>query len=191
MNVARSMPCRIGRAPAPLPKTATAVLARASVVAIVVSAPPLASAQTYTAPEALERATAIVAELEQANDCDLTVHGYPQLDETTERWLIAYSGTGLGCDDAGAALQQAGADIDVTFFRRPNLDEVKALVARMRASVRKGFSCLIAFRGEPRFNDESTAWMVTYYTSGQQCDDAGEELERQGRELRVLFQRMR
>ena len=58
-------------------------------------------------------------------------------------------------------------------------------------SVRKGFACLISFRGEPRFDDESSLWMVTYYTSGQQCNDAAEELERQGRELRVLFHRMR
>jgi len=50
---------------------------------------------------------------------------------------------------------------------------------------------MISFRGEPRFNDESSLWLVTYYTSGQQCSDAAEELERQGRELRVLVNRIR
>lgn len=148
-------------------------------------------AQTYTAPEALERAAAIAAELERTSDCDLSLHGDPQLDETTQHWLIAYSGTGSSCDEAGAALQREGAELEITFFRRPNADEVKTLIAKMRSSVRKGFACLISFRGEPRFNDESTLWMVTYYASGQQCDDAAEELERQGRELRVLFHRMR
>lgn len=168
-------------------------MTRLAFAAVLVSAcvVPIAIAQTYTAPEALERAAAIAAELERTGDCNLALHGDPQLDETTQRWLIAYSGTGLGCDDAGAALQREGADIDVTFFRRPNADEIKTLIARMRASVRKGFACLISFRGEPRFNDESSLWLVTYYTSGQQCSDAAEELERQGRELRVLFNRIR
>lgn len=168
-------------------------LPKASFVAALVSAAfsPESLAQTYTAAEALERATAIAAELEQAGDCNLELHGYPQLDETTERWLIAYSGTGPGCDDAGAALQREGAELEIAFFRRPNADEVKTLIARMRSSVRKGFACLISFRGEPRFDDESNIWMVPYYTSGQQCSDAAEELERQGRELRVLFQRLR
>lgn len=151
----------------------------------------VALAQTYTADEAMERATALAAEIERAGSCDLSLHGTPQLDEMSERWLIAYSGTGSGCDGAGAALQRDGVQFDITFFRRPNADEVKALIARMRSSVRKGFACLISFRGEPRFNDESSVWSVRYYTSGQQCDDAAEELERQGRELRVLFQRLR
>lgn len=151
----------------------------------------VALAQTYTADEAMERATALAAELEQAGSCDLSLHGTPELDNLSERWLIAYSGTGSGCDEAGAALQRDGVQFDITFFRRPNADEVTALIAKMRSSVRKGFACLISFRGEPRFDDESNLWMVLYYTSGQQCNDAAEELERQGRELRVFFHRLR
>ena len=178
------------RSRATQPIAALMTIALAAVLGSVTVAP-FSHAQTYTASEAMERATAIAAELEQAGDCDLALHGSPQLDETSKRWLMAYSGTGSGCDDAGATLQREGAELEITFFRRPNADEVKALIARMRSSVRKGFGCLISFRGEPRFNDESSLWMVRYYTSGQQCEDAGEELERQGRELRVLFHRLR
>lgn len=161
-----------------------AVLASSSIAS-------LAHAQTYTAAEAMERAAALVAELEAAGSCDVSLHGAPQLDQMTDRWLIAYSAAGAACDDAGAALQREGLELDITFFRRPNADEIKGLIARMRASVRKGFACLISFRGEPRFDEESNLWMVLYYTSGQQCQDAGDELERQGRELRVLFHRLR
>lgn len=68
---------------------------------------------------------------------------------------------------------------------------VKVLMGRMRASVRKGFDCLISFKDEPRFDDVSNLWIVRFYTSGYQCDDAAAELEHQGRELGVSFQRFR
>lgn len=161
-----------------------AALASSSVASV-------AHAQTYTAAEAMERAAALVAELEAAGSCDVSLHGAPQLDPMTDRWLIAYSAAGAACDETGTALQREGVQLDITFFRRPNADEVKALIARMRSSVRKGFACLISFRGEPRFDDESSVWTVRYYTSGRQCDDAAEELERQGREFRVHFHRLR
>jgi hypothetical protein len=144
-----------------------------------------------SAAAAMDRAQALVAALEQADQCDLSLHGTAQLDEPTGRWLIAYSGAGTACDDASAALQQQGIPADIAFFRRPNADEVKVLIGRMRASVRRGFDCLISFNGEPRFDDESTVWAMRYYTSGHQCDDAAEELERQGREYSVSFRRFR
>jgi hypothetical protein len=151
----------------------------------------LAGAQGPTADDVLQSATEIVAVLEDPAQCDLSLHGEPVRDELTERWLIAYSGVGPACDDASARLQRVGIEASIAFYRRPNDDEVKALIGQMRASVRRGFDCVINFRGEPQFDDESSRWTVRYYTSGYQCTDAGEELERQGRALRVSFQRIR
>ena len=150
----------------------------------------IAAAQGPTAADALRSATEIVATLEDRTQCDLSLHGEPLLDDLTERWLIAYSGVGPACDDAGARLQRVGIEANIAFYRRPNADEVKLLIGQMRASVRRGFDCLISFRGEPQFDDESSRWSVRYYTSGYQCTEAGEELERKGRELRVSFQRV-
>ena len=150
----------------------------------------LADAQGPTAADALQSATEIVATLEDPAQCDLSLHGEPQLDELTERWLIAYSGVGPACDDASARLQRVGIEASIAFYRRPNFNEVKLLIGQMRASVRRGFDCLISFRGDPQFDDESSRWRVRYYTSGYQCSEAGEELERKGREFRVSFQRV-
>jgi hypothetical protein len=61
----------------------------------------------------------------------------------------------------------------------------------MRAAVRRGFDCTISFSGEPRFDDESSLWTVGYTTTGYQCTEAAEELERQGKQYRVAFQRFR
>ena len=148
-------------------------------------------AQGPTAADVLQSATEIVATIEHPAQCDLSLHGAPVLDEPTELWLIAYSGIGPACDDTSARLQREGITANIAFYRRPNAVEIKALLGEMRASVRRGFDCLISFRGEPQFDDESSRWTVRYYTSGHQCTDAGEELERQGRELRVSFQRIR
>ena len=150
----------------------------------------LADAQGPTAADVLQSATEIVATLENPAECDISLHGEPLRDELTDRWLIAYSGVGPACDDASARLQRVGVEANIAFYRRPNSDEVKQLIGQMRASVRRGYDCLISFRGEPQFDDESSRWSVRYYTSGYQCTEAGEELERKGRELRVSFQRV-
>jgi len=147
-------------------------------------------AQGPTAADVLQSATEIVATIENPAQCDISLHGDPLLDDLTERWLIAYSGVGPACDDASAQLQRVGVEANIAFYRRPNSGEVKTLIGQMRASVRRGYDCLISFRGEPQFDDESSRWSVRYYTSGYQCTEAGEELERKGRELRVSFQRV-
>jgi hypothetical protein len=104
---------------------------------------------------------------------------------------VAYSGVGPACDDLGAALQREGIADEISFYRRPNDDELMALIGRMRATVRQGYACQIAFKGEPQFDDETDLWNVRYYASGQQCEDASDELERQGKTLRVVFRRVR
>lgn len=149
------------------------------------------SAAQTPAADVLQAASQIVAKLEETPGCDLALHGAPRLDELTGRWLIAYSGVGDACDDMGAALQREGIPAEITFFRRPNHHEVKALIGQMRASVRRGFPCLISFNGEPQFDAESDLWSVRYYASGEQCSEASEELERQGKTFRVAFRRVR
>jgi len=165
---------------------------RASVLSAAVgsSLASLAAAQGPTPADVLQSAKEIISTLEDPAQCDLSLHGEPQLDDLTERWLIAYSGVGPACDDASARLQRVGMEANIAFYRRPNFSEVKLLIGQMRASVRRGFDCLISFRGEPEFDDDSSRWSVRYYTSGYQCAEAGEELERKGRELRVSFQRV-
>jgi hypothetical protein len=158
--------------------------------AIGVGLSPSAVAQGPTDAGVMQSASEIVAALETAS-CDLSLHGAPQRDELTERWLIAYSGIGPSCDATSAVLQREGLAASISFFRRPNAAEIKQLISMIRASVRRGFGCLISFNGEPRFDDESSVWTVRYYASGQQCEDATDELQRQGRELRVSFQRFR
>ena len=149
------------------------------------------SGQTSAADDVMYGALQIVSKIEETAGCDLSLHGEPQLDELTDRWLVAYSGVGTACDDLGAALQSAGIPAEITFFRRPNGDEVMTLAGRMRASVRRGYPCQISFKDAPQFDEESNLWSMRYYASGEQCGDASEELERQGRSFRIAFHRTR
>ena len=162
-----------------------------AVGAALVSGVSFSGAQTPAADDVRDGALQLVAAVEQAGGCDISLHGAPRLDEVTGRWLVAYSGVGAACDDSGAALQRAGIPAEIAFFRRPNSDEVKGLINRIRASVRRGFACLIVFKGEPRFDEDSALWIVRYYGSGQHCGDASDVLERQGTELRIAFHRIR
>jgi hypothetical protein len=151
----------------------------------------LAGAQLLPADDAMTLALELVARVERNEGCDISLHGAPRRDDLTNRWLVAYSGVGPACDDRGAELQREGLPAEISFYRRPNDDEVMAQIGRMRASVRQGYACQIAFKGEPQFDDETDLWNVRYYVSGQQCEDASDELERQGKTLRVVFRRVR
>lgn len=150
-----------------------------------------AASQLLPADDAMSLARELVAKLEQPDRCDISLHGAPRLDDLTKRWLVAYSGVGPTCDDLGAALQRVGLEAEISFYRRPNDGELMALIGQMRASVRRGYACQISFKGEPEFDSDSDLWRVPYYASGQQCDDASDELERQGKTLRVAFRRVR
>jgi hypothetical protein len=165
-------------------RVAAAALAGISIAAF-------AGAQAPAANDAMALALDLVAKVEQTQGCDISLHGAPRLDELTNRWLVAYSGVGPACDDLGAALQREGVAAEISFYRRPNDDELMALIGQMRASVRQGYACQIAFKGEPQLEDDSDLWVVRYYASGQQCEDASDELERQGKTLRVAFRRVR
>jgi hypothetical protein len=137
-----------------------------------------------------ERAALVVATVEAVVECDVSAHGEPRYDEFSERWLVAYSAAGSQCSDVNQALQRDGASLGLMFFRRPNADEVRALIGRIRASVERGFGCRIWLKGEPRFNEDSSFWAAEYLMAGAECSGAGEELQRQGRELGIGFHRV-
>jgi hypothetical protein len=162
--------------------------AGAAVVSACIALPCSAQAP---ADDVMVHALQIVGELEDTQRCDISLHGTPRLDELTDRWLVAYSGVGPACDDMGAALQRAGMPAEITFFRRPNSDEVKALVGRLRATVRRGFPCQLSINGEPQFDADADLWIVRYYASGDECEAASAELVSQGKAYRIAFQRVR
>jgi hypothetical protein len=137
-----------------------------------------------------EHAAQVVATVEAAVECDVSVRGEPRYDEFSERWLVAYSAAGAQCGDVNQALQRDGALLELMFFRRPNADEVRALIGRMRASVERGFGCRIWLKGEPRFDEDSSFWAADYSMSGPHCTGADEELQRQGREFGIGFYRV-
>jgi hypothetical protein len=166
-----------------------AIVAGAAVVSGSLSS--LSRAQTPAGGDVMYHALQIVAMIEETEGCDISLHGAPRLDELTDRWLVAYSGAGERCDDVGAALQAQGVPAEISFFRRPNGDEVKALIGRMRASVRRGFPCLIVLKGDPQFDQDADLWAARYYASGEECDNASGELERQGQAFGIAFRRIR
>lgn len=122
--------------------------------------------------------------------CELSVHGEPRFDEFSGKWLVAYMASGAkDCDAAALALQQAGTNLSITFYRRPDREQVEHLVVDLRQSVRAAFGCNISIVGEPQFDETSASWSVTYLAAGAPCDDAAQELSRRGAELQINFLR--
>jgi hypothetical protein len=102
---------------------------------------------------------------------------------------VAYSAAGDDCDEAAAALQRRGEPSALTFFRRPTLGQARALIAEMRRSAEAAFGCHITLRGDPQFDEASTQWTVAYFADGSGCEEAAEELRRDGAELQIFFMR--
>jgi hypothetical protein len=136
-----------------------------------------------------QAAAEIAASVSASVACTIKVLGLPRFDELANAWLVAYTATGAECDAAAAQLRQRTEGRAIVFFRRPDAGQVRALIARTRHSVASAFGCPISLREEPRFDDESGYWLVTYVTSGPGCDDAAQELERLGAELQIRFMR--
>jgi hypothetical protein len=89
----------------------------------------------------------------------------------------------------GRGLRNLPEPLRLVFFRRPDADQVRAWIARVRREVGPAFGCPIAIRGEPTFDDATGYWMVTYSAAGPGCDDASEELGRRGEQMQVYFVR--
>lgn len=130
--------------------------------------------------------------LETEIACDVTVHGEPRFDEFGNQWLVAYSAAGDACDDMSVRLSRYGEPLGVTFFRRPTFEQVKTLITRTRRTVELAFGCRIVLKSEPRFDDNSSLWIVQYASAGgSDCGGAEGELARSGKELGVAFWRTR
>jgi hypothetical protein len=152
--------------------------------------PRMAAAQAATAESLAPRVGALVAELEHTFACDVAVLGEPRFDEFSRQWLVAYSVEGGDCDTLTRELKHRSTELGVTFYRRPNAAEVRGLIGNIRRSVELGFGCRISLKGEPRLDEQSDLWSVTYLASGRSCAAAEDEIQRQGRELRIFFLRM-
>lgn len=135
-------------------------------------------------PSAIAGATQAI---EAKFDCRISLLGEPRQDEFSAKWLVAYSASGEGCERGLSELQHRGAAMNVVFFRRPNLPQVEALIADMKHTVEVAFGCRIVIRGGPRFEEASSQWFVGYFAVGKGCEEAGQELERRGSELQIVF----
>ena len=146
-------------------------------------------AETEEEKNVRANAAALIAELRTEFECTIAVTGTPRFDESANAWLIAFTAAGPGCDDAASALMQRGRELGATFFRRPDKEQVNAIVADIRRTLRRGFSCPISTRGEPRLDESSGYWVVDFVGSGADCADATEELGRLGEAAQIRFVR--
>jgi hypothetical protein len=177
----RSPSARCGRA-------VVSNVGRSAVAALVAVISALALAQTEEAVGlASSQVEELVAGIERELDCDITVHGTPRFDESSNAWLVAYSAAGADCDAAAAELADSGRSLGATFYRRPNAAQVRGLVEAIRADVSRAFPCRIMIVGTPRFDEHSAYWSVNYRAAGVDCAEAGRELGRRGRELQITF----
>ena len=136
-----------------------------------------------------ERAAAeIAASVSSRFKCSIEVRGAPRFDGLANAWLVAYMATGESCEAAGDELRRLGKDAALLFFRRPDSNQVRVLIANIRASVVPAFHCPISLRGDPSFDDGSGYWTVTFVASGPGCGDAATELSRLGADYQIRFQ---
>lgn len=122
-------------------------------------------------------------------DCEISISGKPLFYRFDNKWEIAYFAKGEDCDAAYEALQRRVTPMDVVLFRRPNLEQVSALIADLFRSARSSFDCDLAARGRPTFNEASGQWLVPYVASGHGCDDAAVFLGERGTEMQISFRR--
>jgi hypothetical protein len=148
---------------------------------------PAAQAQVISGEQLRERADELVRSVAETFDCEISILGEPHAYELSIGWYVAYSAAGEDCDAAGQALNGAGRNDELSFSRRPNLGQLRALVAEMVYAAGSATGCRINVYGEPRLNEATSQWLVTYRASGINCEEAGLELRRRGAELEISF----
>jgi len=158
----------------------------------VLLATPLATAAALAQDQSSERsaqqqASDLVTAVERDFACDITVHGAPRFDASSNTWLVAFSATGDDCEAAAGELASRGRLLGAAFYRRPNAGEINGLAQRITADVSRGFHCSVTVRGEPRFDEQSAYWTVAYSALGSDCRDAEQALRESGRELQIVF----
>jgi hypothetical protein len=161
-----------------------AVAALASTLFIVERSP----AQDGDAKIVERTAAEIAASVSSSGQCSIELRGAPRFDGLENAWLVSYMATGASCDAAGDELRRLGKESALVFFRRPDANQVRVLIANIRASVGPAFHCPISLRGDPLFDDGSGYWTVTFLASGPGCGDAAVELSRLGAEYQIRFQ---
>jgi hypothetical protein len=138
--------------------------------------------------EVIQRtAAAIAASVSSNSQCAIELRGAPRFDGLENAWLVAYMAAGPSCDAAGDELRRLGKESALVFFRRPDSNQVRVLIANIRASVGPAFHCPISLRGDPHFDDGSGYWTVTFLASGPGC---GDELSRLGADYQIQFQQI-
>jgi hypothetical protein len=130
-----------------------------------------------------------VASIETTFDCDISVSGEPVFRQFSMRWELAFFASGMDCDAAYSELQRQVSPYEILLYRRPDLAQIKQLVAEIFSSVRSS-GCQIAIREEPTFNESSGVWFVPYRASGSGCDSASEYLQDVGKERQIVFFRV-
>jgi len=139
--------------------------------------------------EIIQRTAAeIAASVSSSSHCSIELRGAPRFDGLANAWLVAYMAAGATCDAAGDELRRLGKESALVFFRRPDSNQVRVLIANIRASVVPAFHCPISLRGDPSFDDGSGYWTVTFLASGPGCGDAAVELSRLGADYQIRFQ---
>lgn len=136
----------------------------------------------------------VLAELEAApaaiavdHDCEVTVIGAPKRIALDEGWYVAYTATGADCDAAAAELERRAARLELTYARRPDRAQLRALLTPMLRTARTISGCRLTVHGEPRIDSASAHWFVSYRATGTGCDEAADELRRQGDEFDIIF----
>lgn len=150
------------------------------------------SGAAVSQPTSLGRVQPLIEDLarvaEAEFDCEISVlQDEPSFDSSARRWLAHYAAAGRECDDAAERLHHQGLANDILFSRRPTLDQLMTIIRPMIRSVESAFLCRITVQGTPDINRVSGRWSVTYLASGDGCDDAAAELQRQGRPLQISF----
>lgn len=148
-----------------------------------------APAQTGSVGLHREVVMEIVRAVESKFACRVTLYGEPRHEEFSRRWSVNYSASGDDCEEASAELRRQGEELEILFFHRPNIAQLRALASNMTRSIGFTFGCQMAIKGEPRLEPSTGRWYVTYLASGEGCDAAADELRRQGEELDLGFLR--
>ncbi|HEX5420657.1 MAG TPA: hypothetical protein VFY39_11720 [Gammaproteobacteria bacterium] len=164
-------------------------LALVLAIAVIGCLPCVANAEENAAQQLQATIEHIAESVQTATGCAVVLLGKPEFDESSGKWLVAYSASGDGCDQAPKLLLDRGEQVHILFYRKRTLSQVNALAARMIRSVESAFACSFTMRGT-RFIETTKKWQIALIASGYDCDAALKELYRQAEPLQVTFSRV-
>lgn len=160
----------------------------ATAIGLVGSCVPLVVGAQTPGPDRLRsQIEAAARRAETGLDCRIAILGSPARDEFSGQWLVMFSAGGNDCDAAIGAFRERAESLGVLLSRRPNRAQITVLASRMSRSVESAYACRFTPGSEPRFEEASGQWIVTYRMSGSDCAAAAAELRSEGEALRVVF----